>query len=270
MIRPMTLPDLETVLTWAADEGWNPGLDDAEPFHQADPEGFLIKHVDGRPTAAISVVNHSEDYAFLGLYLCRPEFRGQGHGLDIWRAGLAHAGTRTVGLDGVPAQQQNYARSGFVRAGRTVRYRGRMAPRPDHTLREAQPDDIRRLAEAEAWATGTRRDRFLGEWFRTTPDRRTLVDPAHDAYATIRRCREGWKIGPLAGPSTEVAVALMEALLPDEAPVSIDLPEESSSLAAVLSAAGFESVFETARMYLGEPPVQAPPSCYAVATLELG
>ena len=70
--RRMTLADLETVLEWAADEGWNPGVEDAEAFLAADPEGFFVTEDDGVPVAAISVVNHSPDFAFLGLYLCRP------------------------------------------------------------------------------------------------------------------------------------------------------------------------------------------------------
>ena len=57
--------------------------------------GFLVRRVAGRPVSAISVVNHSESFAFLGLYLCHPDFRGRGHGLAIWNAGLAHAGART-------------------------------------------------------------------------------------------------------------------------------------------------------------------------------
>ena len=91
MIRPMTVTELELVLDWAAGEGWNPGLDDAAAFYATDPAGFLIKEVDGQPVPAISVVNHDPDYAFLGLYICKPAFRGQGHGINVWRAGLSSA-----------------------------------------------------------------------------------------------------------------------------------------------------------------------------------
>ena len=73
--RTMSLDELRVVLDWAAEEGWNPGLDDAEAFHAADPEGFFLAIDKGTPVAAISVVNHSDNFAFLGLYLCRPEYR---------------------------------------------------------------------------------------------------------------------------------------------------------------------------------------------------
>ena len=42
----------------------------------------------------------------------------------MWQAGLAHAGARTVGLDGVVAQQDNYRKSGFKLAYRSIRYGG--------------------------------------------------------------------------------------------------------------------------------------------------
>ncbi|CAN5571110.1 hypothetical protein BH23CHL8_BH23CHL8_01660 [soil metagenome] len=113
------------LLGWAAAEGWNPGLHDAEAFHAADPEGFLLGWLDDEPVAGISLVRYDPAWAFLGLYIVRPEHRGQGHGLAIWRAAMARAEGRSVGLDGVVAQQANYARSGFALVRRNVRYVGR-------------------------------------------------------------------------------------------------------------------------------------------------
>ena len=119
--RTATLPELSRILDWAADEGWNPGIEDAEAFFAADPGGFFVADHDGTPVAAISVVNHSDSFAFLGLYICHPDWRGTGLGFALWTHAIAHAGGRTIGLDGVPAQQDNYARSGFELAGRTRR-----------------------------------------------------------------------------------------------------------------------------------------------------
>src|SRR6478752_1847342 len=123
-IRTMTREDLALVLDWAAAEGWNPGLGDADAFLAADPDGFLMAFVGEEPAAAISVVRYGEAFAFLGLYIAAPAFRGRGVGWRIWQAGLALAGDRTVGLDGVVAQQENYAKSGFALAHCNVRYEG--------------------------------------------------------------------------------------------------------------------------------------------------
>lgn len=44
IVRSMTLADLKLVISWAADEGWNPGIDDANNFYVADPQGFLLEN----------------------------------------------------------------------------------------------------------------------------------------------------------------------------------------------------------------------------------
>ena len=105
--RNATLAELDLILEWAASEGWNPGLEDAAAFFAADQRGFFVAVDDqDQPIAAISVVNHTADFAFLGLYIVTPSFRGQGTGLALWNHALAHAGDRTIGLDGVAAQQK--------------------------------------------------------------------------------------------------------------------------------------------------------------------
>src|SRR6478735_2002601 len=93
-IRSMTGDDLALALDWAAAEGWNPGLGDANAFRAEDPDGFLMAFVGEEPAAAISVVRYGEAFAFLGLYIAAPAFRGQGIGWRLWQAGLAHAGNR--------------------------------------------------------------------------------------------------------------------------------------------------------------------------------
>jgi len=108
-IRVAHRDELDTMLQWAAEEGWNPGLYDAAAFFAADPGGFLIGLLEGEPIASISVVRYSDDYGFLGLYLVRPRYRGRGYGLRLWNAGLSHLGSRAVGLDGALAHNLEMA-----------------------------------------------------------------------------------------------------------------------------------------------------------------
>jgi len=274
-IRVMNLEDLETVLGWAADEGWNPGLDDPKAFHAADPNGFLVKEVDGEPVAAISVVNHDPSIAFLGLYLCRPEFRGQGHGIEIWRAGIAHAGSRSIGLDGVPDQQDNYARSGFVKYGCTIRYAGHYNAAPDPRMRPALPSEIPELVERDMKASGMRRGAFATAWMSETPTRQTIVlanGTDIQGFATFRRCRLGTKIGPLHASSEADARALLASspFATVHEPVYVDVQDHGSELDTLLRTLGFEPVFETARMFSGVPPETHPAPFHAIATMELG
>src|SRR5262249_32246326 len=123
-IRVMSGADLERTLAWAEAEGWNPGVDDARAFHTADPLGFFMGWLGAEPVAAISVVNYDEGFGFLGLYIVRPEFRARGLGLALWPEALRGRRAKLIGLDGVVAQQANYARSGFRLAYRNIRFRG--------------------------------------------------------------------------------------------------------------------------------------------------
>src|SRR6516225_5106918 len=126
-IRTLGPREIALALDWAAAEGWNPGLADATCFATVDPAGFLVANLNGDPAATISVINYDDRFAFLGFYIVRADLRGRGYGQRMWQCGLAHAHSRTIGLDGVLAQQESYKQSGFVLSYRNVRYGGRLS-----------------------------------------------------------------------------------------------------------------------------------------------
>ncbi|EIE52729.1 acetyltransferase [Salipiger aestuarii] len=261
--------ELAQVLDWAADEGWNPGLSDAAAFLAADPGGFFAASHGPDPVAAIAVVNHSDDMAFLGLYLCRAAYRGRGIGYDLWRHALAHAGARTVGLDGVAAQQDNYARSGFVRAGATRRFEGSLEPARDGAVSLLRPGDFDAVSALDARACGYARPAFLRAWLDGTRDRVSVRSDT--GFATARLCGDGIKIGPIVAPTPGAALTLARAALA-ELPAGtaiVDLPDHATGFEALLRAAGFVETFATARMYRGAAPGTSA-SQHAIATMELG
>lgn len=272
--RSASLSDVSLMLDWAAAEGWNPGLDDAAAFHASDPEGFFIAETGGVPVAAISVVNHSDSFAFLGFYICRPDWRGKGIGFALWQHALAHVGHRTVGLDGVADQEANYARSGFVRVGASVRFEGKLLAETSARVRPVTDDDRAALAVLDAEANGVSRASFLAGWTSDTATRRTLVLETGSevtGFATIRACREGAKIGPIVAPSASDALTLSRAALvqPRASRVIIDVPSTNTALTAALRAKGFTDTFATARMYRGAAPATTQ-NLQAIATMEVG
>ncbi|MEO0870293.1 MAG: GNAT family N-acetyltransferase, partial [Cyanobacteria bacterium J06642_11] len=74
-IRPMARHELDIAVAWAAAEGWNPGLHDADCFYPADPTGFLMGFLDGEPVASIAAVRYGETFGFIGFYIVKPEHR---------------------------------------------------------------------------------------------------------------------------------------------------------------------------------------------------
>lgn len=271
--RTASLAEIELAVDWAAGEGWNPGLEDAAAFHAADPAGFFVATDGGEPVASISVVNHGDTFAFLGLYIVRAGWRGKGIGLGLWTHAMEHAGGRTVGLDGVADQQDNYRRSGFVHAGSTRRFTGAVTGRTDGGTRLAQADDIAGLVAREARASGVAKPAYLTRWFSHTETRQTLIMEDQGTlrgFCTARQCREGTKVGPLVADSPEVAERLLEhaaTLFP--APLTIDLPDAAVSRLMPQQRFGMVETFGTARMYKGAP-IVGQSDLYAVASLELG
>lgn len=271
--RTATLAELDQVLDWAAAEGWNPGLTDAQAFYAADAQGFFVALDAAQPVAAISVVNHNDAFAFLGLYIVRPDWRGRGIGLTLWQHALAHAGGRTVGLDGVPEQQANYAASGFAHAGGTTRFSGAVAPQPHAQIRPATEAEIPGLIAWEAAASGQSKPAYLRAWFAPAPLRQTLVladDAGLQGACTVRQCRAGAKIGPLLANDIATAGALItHAATLWDGPLVIDVPGSAAQLAQLCHDLALQPGFETARMYRGPFEAQTPP-IFAVTTLELG
>lgn len=276
VFRNATQEELVPILEWAAQEGWNPGLQDAAAFWQADPGGFFVATVEDQLAAAISVINHTEGFAFLGLYIARPAFRGQGIGYGLWQHALAHAGERVVGLDGVPDQQANHAASGFELFSATTRFTGAVAAVESEGIRLATPEDVAALIDMEAVASGVHKPAYLEAWFTSTESRQTWIAQGTNGtagFCTARRCRESAKIGPLWAESEESALALVSHVAAQMGgPVTLDVPDTSGPLKAMCQALGMTPGFATARMYRGTPvPVAARQSGYfAVSTLELG
>ena len=275
-IRVMTPAEIGLAADWAAAEGWNPGLDDAPCFAAVDPEGFLIGELDGAPAATISTVNYGDGFSFLGFYIVRPDLRGRGYGLAIWRAAVAHAGTRVIGLDGVIAQQDNYRKSGFALAHRDIRFGGTLAARPPAAAGLVPLADVPLAAiEADdATVFPAPRPAFWRAWIAAPGHRgRALLrDGRLAAWGVIRPCRRGWKIGPLVAHDRASAEIIFDALVADAGggEVFLDVPEPNREAVALAQARGLTPVFETARMYTGAVRPMRLDRMFGVTTLELG
>ena len=274
-IRPMRADEIALAMDWAAAEGWNPGLHDAVCFATVDPEGFLIGALDGKPAATISCVNYDDRFAFLGCYIVRPDLRGRGFGLALWQAAIAHAGARTIGLDGVVAQQDNYRKSGFVLAYRNIRHGGRVAARGARPGTVPLGDiPLSVIAADDATVFPAPRLDFLRAWIGTTGHMgRALVrDGALMAWGVIRPCRQGFKVGPLVADDRAAAEGVLDALIDavGGGEVFLDVPEPNRDAVALAQSRGLAPVFETARMYTGPVRDLAVHRIFGVTTFELG
>ncbi|MGV1755726.1 GNAT family N-acetyltransferase [Rhizobium sp. P44RR-XXIV] len=278
-VRTMRAGELELALEWARQEGWNPGVDDAHAFWEADPSGFLIGAIGEVPVGCISAVRYGESFAFIGLYMLHPEFRGKGYGKQLWNKGMALAGNRTVGLDGVAAQQGYYRQHGFEVAYRTVRYGG--IPKVLDAGEQATQvtpvthGKLQGLLQYDATIFPGLRHSFIRVWCDAPERRKSFMVGGGSrvrGYGTIRRCFHGYKVGPLFANKPEIARALLARLAAEAkgAPIYLDVPVDNLHAVRLAEEFGLSPVFETARMYRGQAPEIPLDRVFGVTTLELG
>ena len=275
-IRTMRPDEISLAVDWAAAEGWNPGLADAACFACVDPQGFLIAELDGAPAATVSCVNYGEGFSFLGFYIVRPDLRGTGCGMRIWKAAIAHAGSRVIGLDGVTAQQGNYRKSGFQLAYANVRYGGRVVASavPPAGIMALSDVPMAPIEADDATVFPAPRPAFLQAWIGAAGHVGCAVvrDGRPAGWGVIRPCRKGFKIGPLVADDRATAEAVLSGLLAKVGggEIFLDVPGVNRAAIALAQDFGLAPVFETARMYTGAIPPLRLERVFGVTSFELG
>lgn len=270
--------EMGLVIDMAAREGWNPGLHDGEAFYAADPQGFLLAESAGCLVGCISAVAYGADFGFIGLFIVAPDWRGRGVGSLLWDAGMTRLAGRTVGLDGVPAQQDYYRRKGFALAWRNARFAGlapSSAPALDARMAALAAVDFAVLCADDRSVFPAPREAFWRAW-TSLPGSAGLAWVEHGRLAgwgVLRPCREGHKIGPLVADRPDIAAALYDALSQRAgagSAVFLDVALPNAQALELVQARGLQRVFETARMYRGAAPVCAIERLYGVTSFELG
>lgn len=285
-IQTMRGDQVPFAIELATHEGWNPGLHDAQTFYATDANGFLVGLLNGQPIGCISAVSYAPyaggvPFGFIGCYIVAPAHRGKGYGLQLWHRAMAYLANHTIGLDGVVAQQANYRKSGFNYAYPNSRFVSAARPSPMPTpVNDAGVVPLQSVPFAELCAFDQRffpaqRRAFLQSWI-TMPDATGLAYREGNAlcgYGVMRKCLEGYKIGPLFAERAEIAESLYTSLAAcAEAGTSVylDVPERNPAALALAARHGMTKVFETARMYIGDEPPLDLAGIYGVTTFELG
>jgi len=276
-IKPMTRDELDIAVEWAALEGWNPGIFDAESFYAADPKGFFISLQDDEPVATISAVKYSSKFGFIGFYIVKPEFRGQGDGLQIWNTAIDYLTGANMGLDGVVAQQENYQKFGFKLAYRNIRFEGISGGVVPNGVEfwDLQKLSFKRLCDYDRPFFAANRSTFLQHWIKQ-PNSVALGlinGESLVGYGVIRPCRSGYKIGPLFADNPDDAESLFVALsasVEPGSPVYLDVPEVNTEAILLAERHQLKFSFETARMYTQKQPAISVNRTYGVTSFELG
>lgn len=277
-VEPMNRAEVDFAVDWAAKEGWNPGIHDADCFYQTDPHGFFAGKLDNQIIAVGSAVIYDDHFAFCGFYIVDEAYRNEGYGLTLTKARLAYIGARNAGLDGVVNMVDKYERLGYKIAHNNGRYLGKFTgsyvQTPDADIVPLSSVSFDKLCHYDRRHFPAPRENFLKCWINQ-PEGASLGyihQGELQGYGVLRACQKGFKIGPLFANSPDIAEKLflhLVAFAQGEA-FYLDIPENNPYAKALVEKYQFQKVFETARMYLkGEPslPIE---NIYGITSFELG
>ena len=278
-VRALGRDELGFCFELAKAEGWNSGRYDAAPFFAADPNGFLVAEDDeGTKLGCISAVRY-ETFGFIGFFIVRPEFRGQGIGSELFETALRHLDGVPVGLDAVPAEEERYARRGFARAHATIRFTSAEREGRDRFASGIAIEKLRVLDDDvvayDRACFGSARAAFLQTWV-AQPDviallARSLSTREILGYGVGREARKGTKIGPLFASRLDVAAILYDTIAQrTRPPWRLDVPEPNFPALALTDERGMTPGKPNVRMWRGTPPQIAIENVYGMTSFELG
>ena len=280
-VRQLTRNEVDMAVEWAALEGWNPGLHDAEAFWAQDSDGFWGAELDGELVGCASAISYDGAYGFWGFFIVKPEFRGRRIGSLIANTTISALRERlapgaAVGLGGVFDQQAYYASLGFTYSHRNLRMEAIAQPvgEPEHDLVPLSSVPVDSLARFDTEHFGVARPRFLEKWVSPADGLALAAIDGNEVLGAgvIRRAQSGWKVAPLFAHSAEVAESLLNALSAHAAgdPMSVDVPEINSAAMEMADRREMRQVFGCARMYYGTPPDMPWDSIFGITSYELG
>lgn len=285
LIRAMTRDEMGELVDWAGQEGWNPGLHDADLFWANDPDAFIAAEWQGQVVGGGAITSYGGQFGFMGFFIVRPEFRGRGFGDRLWHARRDRLLARlrpgaAIGMDGVFQMQDYYAKGGFVLAHRSMRFchapDGPALPPPDAGVDLVALGDIAfdAVADYDRGCFPARREDFLARWI-AQPDALALGCRRHGrlaGYGVVRRARQGVRVGPLYADDVAAAEALFLALarFAPEGPLYLDAPEVNAAAMALVRRHGMAEGFGCARMYLGPAPMLHHDRIFGLSSFELG
>jgi GNAT superfamily N-acetyltransferase len=116
-LRTMTEADIPAGMRLKEISAWNQTAQDWGRFLCASPNGCFVAEVDARVVGTATTISYEDKFAWVGMVLVAPEFRGQGIGTRLLERTiefLDSAKIRTMKLDATPLGKPLYEKLGFV------------------------------------------------------------------------------------------------------------------------------------------------------------
>jgi GNAT superfamily N-acetyltransferase len=275
IIERINQKEVDVAIEWAQKEGWNPGVHDAECYYHADQTGFYAAKLNGEVIGTISLVKYPGDFVFEGLYIIKPEFRGKGIGKQVQEYALDLCKDMNLGLDGVVLMKEKYEDYGFKFAYNNWRFAGKADDKSSKNCMPIMREDFKEVVAYDKECFRFDRIEFLDCWLFQKDHTSMLIRDSKgeiSGYGVIRKCFNGYKIGPLFTNSEGEAELLFNSLTSTVfgETVFLDVPEPNETAVQFAQLKCMQPVFSTVRMYSKSVPDLLLNKIFGVTTFELG
>lgn len=281
------------IVNWMVEEGWRPGLKDAECFLACDPSAAFVGELNAKPIACATMTKYADRFNFGGCYVVSKEHREKGYGRMLYDAAMASAmPSCSIAIAGLLHLEELYKRKGF----RSQFYGARFDLHPPTAITRLseiserchgpvnikciEEVDLQALFKYDAAVFGAERHAFLTKWFRIPGKHGRVAINSEGSivgYTVARPSfvkKEGYKIGPLFADSEPIAEKLLKAVFEEllqEEPVPVVCIDALTKKAKEMSEKlqGKKS-FEIVYMVMYDLPGACFDKWFGMTTLELG
>ncbi|KAJ7372529.1 hypothetical protein OS493_019038 [Desmophyllum pertusum] len=263
------------VLKAMAEEGWRPGLKDAECYRACDPTAAFVGELNGKPICCASMTKYGDRFAFGGCYIVSKEHRGKGYGVKIYNAAIASAESRSIGIFALLHMEETFQSCGFhsqfygarfdFHLPTTMTCFAEISEKSPVEIKGIEQVNLEALFEYDTIVFGVERHAFLSKWLHVTGSHARVATNSEGSIVSYTVARptfvkeEGYRIGPLFADCQSIAEKLLKAvfeeLLQQEEPpsvVCIDTPTKRAiELAEKLQG---KRSFDQVYMVMKDPP----------------
>jgi GNAT superfamily N-acetyltransferase len=253
----MTPADIAAGMRLKDAAGWNQTVEDWQRFLQASPEGCFVAEWNGQVAGTTTTIVYEDRFAWIGMVLVDPAFRGRGIGTALLVHAINHLDQRRIPclkLDATPQGKPIYQRLGFQVEYEIER---RVLEREPGVAEDAgPPEDVSSVLRMDRDIFGADRGLPLSSVANAAPEFVVIARQDHSlaGYALGRKGSQADHLGPWVACSRAAALETLERFLTRSGRnrVLVDVMTNNPWAPALLAEKGFRFSRVLTRMYRGK------------------